>query len=473
MAEARIVFPATIVVDLTIAVPAVPAAGGDALASSGSMSAGGGFNAIAAAARDGASVVFAGRYGDGPFGAVVGEALRREGVAAVHPPLTGVDSGYCVVLVDAEAERTNVTVPGAEARLTRADLAAVPVTGADIVYISGYALAAPGSPLGAWVETLPEATRVVFDPSPLVGSLDADALARVLGRADVVSANAREAAILTGGGDPAQAAEMLLRRLRPGGLAVVRGGAAGCWVAMAGGGAGRATAGGAASGGAGGAASGGAGGAVGGDGAHDGAAIHLPAFAVTAVDTTGAGDAHGGVLAAALLRGEPPLAAARRANAAAAIAVTRSGPATAPTSAETDRLLREGREAQAPADRDAPVPAPAVTRAVLQDVRLPAPRSIGRIQTRRITIPPGVAGGLHVHNGPVVGSVERGSAVYQVEGEAAQALRPGDVFYEEEGARIARFDAGPEGVVFLGHFPVGAEEEPSLSMLEDGEGRER
>jgi sugar/nucleoside kinase (ribokinase family) len=68
----------------------------------------------------------------------------------------------------------------------------------------------------------------------------------------------------------------------------------------------------------------------------------VPALAVTAVDTTGAGDAFGGVLAAALTRGADPLAAARRATAASAIAVTREGPATAPTAAETDAALAAG-----------------------------------------------------------------------------------------------------------------------------------
>ena len=48
------------------------------------------------------------------------------------------------------------------------------------------------------------------------------------------------------------------------------------------------------------------------------------------------------------------------------------------------------------------------------------PRPVGRIQTRRITMQPNVAGGLHLHNGPVVGSIERGSAIYQVEGGVAR-----------------------------------------------------
>ena len=66
---------------------------------------------------------------------------------------------------------------------------------------------------------------------------------------------------------------------------------------------------------------------------------HIAAPAVTAVDTTGAGDAHSGVFLASLAAGLTVGAAARRANAAAALTVTRAGSATSPTRAELDRLL--------------------------------------------------------------------------------------------------------------------------------------
>jgi len=66
----------------------------------------------------------------------------------------------------------------------------------------------------------------------------------------------------------------------------------------------------------------------------------LPAPVVTAIDTTGAGDAHSGVFLAALAAGLPAADAARRANAAAALTVTRSGAAVSPTRAELDQFLR-------------------------------------------------------------------------------------------------------------------------------------
>ena len=67
--------------------------------------------------------------------------------------------------------------------------------------------------------------------------------------------------------------------------------------------------------------------------------MHIPAPAVTAVDSTGAGDTHAGVFLAALADGLDPPAAARRANAAAAWSVTRPGPATSPTRATLDAWL--------------------------------------------------------------------------------------------------------------------------------------
>ena len=91
-------------------------------------------------------------------------------------------------------------------------------------------------------------------------------------------------------------------------------------------------------------------------------------------------------------------------------------------------------------------------RVVVMDQELPGTLGVRRVEIRRITMAPGFAAGLHVHNGPVFGSIEAGSVVYQIEGSAETVLTPGDVFYEPEGARIARFDALAEGVTFLGYF---------------------
>jgi sugar/nucleoside kinase (ribokinase family) len=178
----------------------------------------------------------------------------------------------------------------------------------DIVYVSGYSLAHPRNAvaLTGWLEDLPSDVLVITDPSPLIGELNHAVLSRVLSRTDVLSANAREARIVTGDSDPGTAARALASEMTVGGLALVRDGARGCWLAAA---------------------------------RDERDPLLVSGFEVTAVDTNGAGDAHGGVLAAALARGMAPVDAVVRANAAAALAVTRIGPATAPTTSAIDALV--------------------------------------------------------------------------------------------------------------------------------------
>ncbi|WP_022703699.1 ribokinase [Pseudorhodobacter ferrugineus] len=68
--------------------------------------------------------------------------------------------------------------------------------------------------------------------------------------------------------------------------------------------------------------------------------LTLPAFPVTPVDTTGAGDCFAGTIAAALDAGLSREHALQRATAAAALQVTRNGAASAmPTAAEVDSFL--------------------------------------------------------------------------------------------------------------------------------------
>lgn len=309
MAEPRLVCTGNVIVDIVLTVDRLPEPGGDTIATSSRITAGGGYNVLVAARRAGLAVVFAGQYGTGPMGDVVRAALAAARVQVAQAGLADVDSGYCVALVDATSERTFVTAVGAEGRLTRADLDRVAVTGDDLVHVSGYGLAHPvnAAALPGWLRELPAGTRVATDPSPLVGELDPGVLGPTLRRTDVLSANAREAAIMTGLPGAAQAAAALVERIRPGGFVVVRDGASGCWLA----------------------------------GPSIGPApVRVPGFPVRAIDTNGAGDAHCGVLAAGLAAGASPEVAARRANAAAALAVTRSGPATAPTAAELDSFLR-------------------------------------------------------------------------------------------------------------------------------------
>jgi sugar/nucleoside kinase (ribokinase family) len=300
----RLIHTGQVILDLVMRVKGLPPVGGDVFASATDLHPGGGFNVMAAAARAGAEVVYAGGHGDGRFGDLARAAMAAEGITTALPPTPESDTGICVVLVDGTGERTFVTGSGAESSVDPAALAAVPVAPADVIYVSGYSLLVPEKArvLLDRLATL-DGPTVLVDPGPLVGEIDPTAWTRLLERTSVLSTNAREARILTGETDRWAASAKLARRLTPSAAVIVRDGAAGCLVT------------------------------------RDGTTTHVPGIPVEAVDTTGAGDAHCGVLAAELLRGADLVGAATRANAAAALAVTRPGPATAPTRAEVDLLL--------------------------------------------------------------------------------------------------------------------------------------
>ncbi len=70
-----------------------------------------------------------------------------------------------------------------------------------------------------------------------------------------------------------------------------------------------------------------------------GETTYVPGFPQTPVDTNGAGDTHTGALLAEVAAGTPWVEGCRRANAAAAIKVTRRGPTSAPTTSEVDEFL--------------------------------------------------------------------------------------------------------------------------------------
>jgi sugar/nucleoside kinase (ribokinase family) len=299
----RLVHLGNVLVDVVAAVPALPARGADVLATSLGATVGGGFNLMSAASRRGVVVDYAGAHGTGPFGDLIRAALAGGGITALCPPRP-TDSAVVVVIVDGDGERTLLSSPVGVAGPTAAELAGVRPAAGDVVSLTGYGLLEPASRVALldWLPRLPAGVLVAVDPGPLAPSAQPVALRAVLARADWVSASAREAVELTGLTDPERAADALAARTRRG--ALVRTGAAGCVLAESG-----------------------------------TAPLAVPGVAVRPVDTTGAGDTHTGVFLAALLSGQDAPDAARTANAAAAFAVTRRGPATAPTAAELAAFL--------------------------------------------------------------------------------------------------------------------------------------
>jgi sugar/nucleoside kinase (ribokinase family) len=292
-----------IVTDLIYEVDRVPVAGEEAVVSGFEIAPGGGYNALIAAKRAGLSVFYGGSIGSGPFAHIVLDGLHREQIPLLRTQDMERDQGCCTVLLDQDGERTFIASDGAEGHVTSASLAQISFADYEWTLLSGYALYYRNSrgAIADWLQNEPPVSRLVFDPAPIIASLAPDDVRAALARADWVSANLREALILTGHSDPCTAAKALAKN-RAGG-AVVRNGASGCVVATA------------------------------------EICTGIPPFEVQAIDTNGAGDTHVGSFIAHLSQTGDAERAARFANIAAALSTTIKGPASAPTMEQINKAL--------------------------------------------------------------------------------------------------------------------------------------
>ena len=312
----RVVLMGQILVDLAVRGDALPSPGGDVWATDEGMHVGGGFNALVAARRMGAEAVSLSPIGDGPYSSLIQAALTREGITDLGPRIAGIDNGFCIAFTDRTGERTFISTKGAETMAPAsawADFVRTMHPG-DVLYIDGYLMDHPANreAAEAALRVLPEGVRVLLDVSPVIG------IPSALPSGDViVSMNHREAQeIAQQRGDssvhdrcrePREAARAMLSLLgRP---VLVRAGAQGAYVARP----------------------------------SEAATstccqdpTRVPTPRVDAIDTNGAGDAHSGVLAAALAQGIPLERALLLANCAGALSTTVVGPASCPSREEIE-----------------------------------------------------------------------------------------------------------------------------------------
>ena len=303
--EPRLFCLDTVLIDVVLKVAQLPERAGDALASEQLITTGGGFNAMSAAARHDVGVTYAGRLGAGPFSSIATTALEGESIATPIERNSECDTGICVVLSEPDGERSFVTSPGAEATLRASDLAMLDVRDGDYVLVSGYNIMYDDSSamVLAWLAGLPPSVTIAFDPATRMVDIPKANLEAVLVSTTWLLCNASEGVHLTKSDDVAESAALLASmndRLN----VVIRDGARGCVVATN----------------------------------HQVARV-VNGFDTTVVDTNGAGDVHNGVFLARLARGLEVLEAARWANAAAAMSISRLGPATCPTRDEVGEWI--------------------------------------------------------------------------------------------------------------------------------------
>ena len=302
MSDSRkpIVIVGSITMDLVTRTPRIPAIGQTLIGTGFETTPGGkGANQAVAAARLGYPVSIVAKVGDDAYGPALIENLKRAGVGTAGMSQVAGSSGLAPMFVAEDGQNAIVVVPGANGKMDRATVD----QHAELIRSAGMVLCQLEIPMDTLSYTLDFCTQagvpVMLDPAPA-----ADLPERVWKQVSWFTPNETETDLYVWNSpSPEESAKKLLATgLR--GVVLKRGGE-GSYVAVAGGKAG-----------------------------------WVKPFKVDAIDTVAAGDCFNGAFAVALLEGNDPWAAARFANAAAAICVTRKGAAASmPVRSEVDQFI--------------------------------------------------------------------------------------------------------------------------------------
>lgn len=223
--------------------------------------------------------------GTGVYGEMIRKELKKNGHTSTIQ--ASIDNGYCMCIVEADGERTFMTLPGAECRFEREWFEELRPEEYDAVYVCGYEIEGEGGEaIVEFLEGHPEMT-VYYAPGPRITYIAEEKQKRLFALHPILHLNDKEALDYTGADTIQEAAEKLYEKVRN--TVMITLGASGVYL-------------------------------------KGKEAKRIPAEKATVVDTIGAGDSHIGSVIAMRQRKSGFEEAIRTANKVAALVVGVQGP---------------------------------------------------------------------------------------------------------------------------------------------------
>ena len=201
------------------------------------------------------------------------------------------DNGYCLSMVEADGERTFITVQGAECHFKKEWFDRIDMSRYENIYIAGYQVCGnSGRIIADWLQNVPDVDKkkIFFAPGPMITEIEPETMEKLMALSPVLHINEAEAKNYTGREHVEDAVKDIFAKSQN--TVFVTLGRNGTMF-------------------------------------YDGNEIrNVASFKTEVVDTVGAGDSHIGAVIAGLSQGMEVKAAVRLANHVAAAVVGTSGP---------------------------------------------------------------------------------------------------------------------------------------------------
>lgn len=273
--------------DIVMQIKTLPGKGEDIYASSQDMTVGGcAYNVADIIKRFNVPYTLFAPVGNGFYAKFVSEQLKKSGhESPIH--VHNEDNGYCLCLVEADGERTFITLPGVECQFKRDWFSKINLSEYDTVYVAGYEIDGEGgNDIIEFLENHQNLT-LYYAPGPRITYISKEKHDRIFALHPIIHLNAKEAVEFTESQNYQEAAVKLYTKTNN--TVLITLGGDGCCI-------------------------------------YDGAKKIIPSEKTKVIDTIGAGDSNIGAIIAMRQLGSSMEKSVKTANHVSALVVATKGP---------------------------------------------------------------------------------------------------------------------------------------------------